>query len=114
MPTLILLLVVGLLITYVSKFNSMPVAVNFGQYILNDVPLFYVIVGSLIVGLVLSYILFIFHRVSTSMKIRGKDNEIRKTKDEVLDLTKQVHQLELTNEKQKNSKRSEPVDQNAL
>ena len=53
-------------------------------------------------GLALSYLVYLVHDISTSFTIRGKNKEIKKEKDEVLELTKNVHQLELENEKQKN------------
>lgn len=111
---LILFLIVGSTLVYISKFNFMPVSVNLGMYVFNDIPLFYVIVGSLLIGLILSYVLYLVHVVSTSFKLSGKNREIKKDKDEVLELTKRVHQLELENEKLKHSKNVEPEDQNAL
>lgn len=114
MSTLILLLVTGTIITYLSKYNFMLVSVNFGRYTVTDIPLFYVIVGSLLTGLVLSYVGFLFTRISNSFKLRGKEVEIKKNKDEVLELTKRIHQLELENEKFKHEPIDEPKDKNAL
>lgn len=114
MLILILLLVIGSILVYISKFNFMPVTVNLGVYTISDVPLFYVIVGSLVFGLVLSYLVYLVNSISTSLKFRGKDHEIKQNKDEVLELTKQVHQLELENEKIKNGSDLKPTDQNAL
>jgi uncharacterized integral membrane protein len=114
MLVLILLLVVGSILVYISKYNFTPVSVNLGFYIFSDIPLFYVIVGSLLFGLILSYLAYLFHSISTSLTLRGKNKEIKKNKDEVLELTKNVHQLELENEKIKNGSDSEPTDQNAL
>jgi len=115
MLILILLLVIGSILVYISKFNFVPVTVNLGVYTIYDVPLFYVIVGSLIFGLVLSYLVYLINSISISLKFRGKNKEIEKNKDEVLELTKRVHQLELEKEKIKNgSEETEPTDQNAL
>jgi len=114
MLVLILLLVVGSALVYISKFNFMPVSVNLGMYVISDIPLFYVIVGSLVFGLILSYLVFLFNSISTSFTLRGKDNEIKKNKDEVLELTKQIHQLELENEKIKHDPSIKPEDPNAL
>ncbi len=114
MLILILLLIVGSALVYISKYNFMPVSVNFGSYVLSDVPLFYVIVGSLLIGLVLSYVAYFVKEISTFFTLRGKDDEIKKDKDEVLELTKRVHQLELENEKLKHSPDIEPEDPNAL
>lgn len=114
MLDLILLLVVGSGLVYLSQFNFMLVSVSLGMYTISDIPLFYVIVGSLLVGLVLSYLVYIVRAISTSLTIRDKDNEIKKNKEEVLELTKRVHQLELENEKVRNSSDPQPTDQNAL
>lgn len=114
MLILILLLVVGSILVYISRFNFVPVSVNLGIVSISDIPLFYVIAGSLIVGLVLSYIVYLFNSISTSFTLRGKNKEIKKNKDEVLELTKRVHQLELENEKLKHSPTNEPEDSNAL
>jgi hypothetical protein len=92
----------------------MPVTVNLGWYVIADVPLFYVIVGSMVFGLVLSYLVYLINSISRSLVLRGKDNEIKKYKEEILELTKQVHQLELENEKQKNDKNPVPTDTDAL
>lgn len=114
MLVLILLLVVGSVLVYISKFNFVPVAVNLGFYTFSNIPLFYVIVASVVFGLVLSYFVYLAHAISTSFILRGKNKEIKENKEEVLELTKNVHQLELANEKQKNDKNAEPQDKDAL
>lgn len=114
MLVIILLLVVGSILVYISKFNFMPVTVNVGLHVFSNVPLFYVIAGSLLFGLVLSYLIYLVHAISASFTLRGKNNEIKKDKDEVLELTKRVHQLELENEKLGHDSGLEPEDRNAL
>lgn len=114
MLVLILFLIVGSILVYISQFNFMPVSVNFGLYTFSGIPLFYVIVGSLVFGLVLSYLVYLVHAISTSFTLWGKNNEIKKNKDEVLELTKRIHQLELENEKLRHNPGVEPEDPNAL
>lgn len=116
MLILILLLILGAGMAYLSKFNAMIVSVNFGSYVVNDIPLFYVIIGSLVTGLILSYLIYLINKIFTSLIIRDKDKEIKKNKREILELTKRIHQLELENERQKNNNNdsSEPKDVNAL
>jgi hypothetical protein len=101
MINIIFLLIAGSALTYISKYNLELVTVDIGVYRLVDIPLFYVIVGSLLIGLVLSYLLQILRNISTYWEIRGKSREIQTGKQEILDLTKTVHQLELANEKLK-------------
>lgn len=115
MLVLILLLVLGSALVYISKFNFAPVSVNLGFAIFSNIPLFYVIAASLVIGLVLSYLIYRIQAISTFFEIRGKNNEIKKDKEEILELTKRVHQLELEKEKMKNSPEEiKPTDQNAL
>jgi len=102
MLVLILLLVVGSILVYISKYNFVPVSLNLGFATFSNIPLFYVIVGAMVIGLILSYVMYLFHSLSTSLVLHGKNKEIKVYKDEVLELTKRVHQLELENEKQKN------------
>lgn len=115
MLTLILILITSSALVYISKFNFNPVTLNLGVYVFSDIPLFYIIIGSLLIGLVLSYLIHLVSAISTSITLRGKNEEIKKEKEEVLELTKRVHQLELENEKQKNPDSTiMPTDQNAL
>jgi uncharacterized integral membrane protein len=114
MLTLILLLVVGSFLVYISKFNFAPVSLNLGVYVFDNIPLFYVIVGSLVLGLVLSYLIYLVGAISTSFTLRGKNKEIKNDKDKILELTRQIHQLELENEKLKNVSGNKPQDSNAL
>lgn len=114
MLIIILSLIIGSMLVYISKYNFMPVSLNLGFYVFNNVPLFYVIVGSLLVGLVLSYLAYLVNSITNSFILRGKDGEIRKNKAEVLELTKRVHQLEIKNEKLGKDSGIEPGDRNAL
>ena len=114
MLVLILFLIIGSALVYISKFNFTPVTLNLGIHVFSDIPLFYIIIGSLLIGLVLSYLVHLVRAISNSFILHGKNKEIRKDEDEILKLTKLVHQLELENEKLKHFSGNEPEDPNAL
>lgn len=114
MIDLIFLLLTGSVLAYISKYNLEPVTVNLGKYTITDVPLFYIIVGSLLIGLVISFLMQIFRNVSNSLTLRSNKKVIKSGQNEVLELTKRVHQLELENEKIKNGTGLDVVDTNAL
>ncbi len=115
MPILILLLVVGAVMAYLAQNNLMPVTLHLGAYVFSDIPLFYIIIGSLVTGLGLAYLMFIVNSIFTAFTMHGKDNKIKQGKSEIVDLTKQIHQLELENERLKNNSTViEPQDKNAL
>lgn len=114
MLILILFIIIGSAVVYVSKYNFTPVTINLGFYTFSDIPLYYVIAASLLIGLIFSYLIYLIRSISTSFAFRGKNKEIKKEKDEVLELTKRVHQLELENEKLKGSSDSKVEDSNSL
>jgi lipopolysaccharide assembly protein A len=114
MLMLILLLIIGSLLVYLSQYNFELVSLNLGFYMFSEIPLFYVIVGSLLTGLLLAYIFHLVYAISNSLVLRGKSKELKKNKNEVLELTKRVHQLEIENEKLKQHSDEEPVDPRAL
>ena len=115
MLTLILFLVVGAIMVYLAQNNLMLVTLHLGKYVFSGIPLFYIIIGSLLTGLVLAYLVYLVNSIFTAFTMHGKDNKIKQTKSEVVDLTKQIHQLELENERLKNNSTIiEPQDKNAL
>lgn len=113
MLNIIIMLVIGSALAYISKFNLEPTTVNLGLYIVRDVPLFYVIVASLLAGLVLSYVFQLLGSISNSITLRGKRKEIKSGKEENVGLAKRIHQLEIENERLKHSD-AQPDDTNAL
>ncbi len=114
MLILILFLIIGSFLVYISKFNFTLVNLNLGAFILTDIPLFYIIIGSVTFGLILSYLVYLVNSISASFTLRGKNKEIKKDKDEILELTRRVHQLELEKEKLKHFSDQEPEDTNSL
>lgn len=115
MLSLILILLVGSGLVYISRFNYTPVDVNLGVYVFYGVPIFYVIVASILVGLTISYLVLIINSIGYALTIRQKDIQLKKNQDEIMELTKRVHQLELDGEKLKNGDLiPEPADPNAL
>ena len=115
MLMLILFLVIGGVMVYLAQNNLTLVTLRLGTYTFSGIPLFYNIIGSLLAGLVLAYLPYLVNSIFTAFAMRGKDKKIKQAKSEVVDLTKQIHQLELENERLKNNSTViEPQDKNAL
>lgn len=114
MLAVILVLIIGAVVVYISQYNFMPVSVNLGFHVFSHIPLFYVIVGSLLIGLILSYGVYLVHVISSSFALRGKDNEIKKNRKEILELNKKIRQLEVENEKLKRYSVAQPPDKETV
>lgn len=115
MITLILILLAGGVFVYIAQNNLIPVTLHLGSTVITNIPLFYVIIGALLTGLIVAYLIHLVNTIFVSFSIHGKDTKIKQGKNEIADLTKRIHQLELENEKLKNnSSVHEPDDRNAL
>lgn len=114
MLILILFLVFGALVAYLAQHNLMKVVLNIGPYTYSDIPLFYIIVGSVLVGLGVSYIIYIINTIILKIRLSKKDRKILESTNEVADLTKRIHQLELENAKLKKDSDDNSDDENSL
>jgi lipopolysaccharide assembly protein A len=100
---------------YLAQNNLTQVSLHLGSYVFSSIPLFYIIIGSLLTGLGLAYFLSTFNTIVSGFIMRGKDYTIKQSKSDIVNLTKRIHQLELENERLKNpSTIHEPQDKNAL
>jgi uncharacterized integral membrane protein len=94
MLVLLVAVLFGLGIGYFATENTIPVTIRLSEYVLEDVPLYLVVVGSLLAGLFIAWILYIARSVSTRLTIYGKDQVVKKTRRTVADLERRVHELE--------------------
>jgi hypothetical protein len=61
------------------------------------VPLYLVIIGSLIVGVAISWILHVLDGVSTAIMVHRKNRQLQKTDTSLNALEKRIHDLEVEN-----------------
>jgi uncharacterized membrane protein (DUF106 family) len=101
MLTLIITVVLGLGFAFFATQNTGSIDLNFGNYVLPDVPVYLVVLIPLLIGLFASLIIHVTKALSSSLTINEQKDEIKKFKDETAELTKQVHKLELENTKLK-------------
>jgi len=94
---LIVTVIFGLGIAYFSIQNTATVAIHFNQYTWSNIPLYIVIVGSLLTGIVIAGIISFANFISSKIILHGKENTIKETKQLVANLTRNLHQLELEN-----------------
>ena len=94
MLVLLVAVISGIAIAYFGMQNISPVTIRLNEYVWNDVPLYLVIVGSVLVGLFMAGILYFARSVSSTLTIYGKDRAMKKTKHRVADLEQRVYELE--------------------
>jgi uncharacterized integral membrane protein len=89
--------VFGIAIGYFATQNTTPVTIRVAEYALEQVPLYLVIVGSLFVGLFISWILYFARSVSSRVTIYGRDHAVRKARQTAANLELRVQELEAEN-----------------
>lgn len=108
---LILTVIFGLGIAYFSTQNTGGITIKLYQYAWHNIPLYFVIVGSLLAGIVMASLISFVNNISSKMILRGKDSKIKETKQLVDTLTKNLHQLELENAALKANNNGESLDE---
>lgn len=108
MLVLVLTLLVALVFSFLSLENSQPVSMQFAGYILEGIPLYMVILGSMIVGVVLSLLINLGQTITSTFMLFGKDQKIRSAEKDLERVEHQVNDLKVENAKLKNQKH-EPV-----
>ncbi|MBI4522902.1 MAG: LapA family protein [Deltaproteobacteria bacterium] len=95
MLVLIVAVIFGLAIGYFATQNVTPVTIQIADYVWNDVPLYQVVIGSLLIGLFLAWILYLVRSVSSTLTWYGRNHAARRAT--VTDLERRVHELESEN-----------------
>lgn len=101
MLSLIVLLIFGSLVAYFATQNPQTTTVTLANYPLTDVPLYIVVLFSLLMGIGVSWFLSLFGTISSFFTIKKKETKIKQGNREITILTKRVHALELENERLK-------------
>ena len=104
MLSLIVLLIFGSLVAYFATQNPQTTTVTLANYPLSDVPLYVVVLFSLLLGIGVSWFLSLFGTISSFFTNKNKETKIRQGNREITQLTKRIHQLELENERLKSKR----------
>lgn len=102
-------------VAYFATQNTTTLTLHLSSYTLTGIPIYLVMLGSLLIGLLFAWIFQILNAISSSWAWRNKENALKQEKKSNLELIKQVHQLELENTKLAAKKDNKDVlDDNSL
>jgi len=101
MLTLLVTVVLGILFAIFATQNTGFVTLNFGGYVIQDIPIYLVVLIPLLVGTLLSFFLHLAKDLSQSMTINEEKGRIANLKTQLAEVTKTVHKLEIENTKLK-------------
>lgn len=95
MLILLVAIISGTAIAYFGMQNTSPVTIRLDEFVWNDVPLYLVIVGSVLVGLLMAGILYFARSVSLTLALYKNDRAMKKARNTVADLEQRIHDLEV-------------------
>lgn len=113
MFALIVLVAFGIGITFFSTQNTQTISITLANYPLTGIPLYIIVLGSLLLGFVVSWLISLVDVISSAFKIHSKESAIKNANKQISELTKRVHQLELENERLK-AESGHPSDDKSL
>lgn len=96
MLTLILALLVGLLFSYFSVANTQTVGVNLANNLLT-IPLFMLVIGSVLIGLLISAVISAIDSLSANWEIWSRERKLTQKDQAVNQLSAKVRDLEVEN-----------------
>lgn len=96
MLSILFSVIFGLAIGYFATQNTSPVTIQLGELSVQNIPLYFVAIGSLILGFFIAWIFYLARTVSSTFTIYGKDRLVKRTETDP-DLERRIRQLESEN-----------------
>lgn len=96
MSILVLVVIFGVAFAYFATENTLLTNLTIGglQY---DIPLYLVILGSLLLGLVIAWVINTIEWAGSTLSIHDKEHQIKQTQNKIIELQNSLQRLELEN-----------------
>lgn len=94
--------------------NTQTVNVNLFQSIYPSVPLYLIVLITLLIGVIFSWLIHVVDIFYSSWELRNKVNALKQEKKKNLDLAKKLHELEIETAEMKGKYRPDEVDEKSL
>ncbi len=100
MELLIAIVIFGLGFAYFATQNAASVVIHLANYAFT-IPVYGVVIISLLIGLVISLIFSLIENLSVGLTLWGKENRINADRKQIAVLNQHIHDLEIENAKLK-------------
>ncbi len=92
---LLLTLIIGFGIAYFSRHVSTDITFSVGKYVYPNIPLFFITVGTYILGILLAWIIEIPQSIATTFHIMGLGRKVKSGNTTITELQNKIEKLEL-------------------
>jgi hypothetical protein len=96
---LIITILIGIAIAYLSRQNSLPIVTTIGNNTYFSIPLYVITLGTYILGILIAWIIEIPQTISTALQITGLGRSIKSGNNTIVDLQNKLRKLEIDNVK---------------
>lgn len=97
MLSLLILIIFGLGVAYFATQNTGTVHMQVANYLIADVPLYVIVIGSMLLGIFVSWLISMVDSISSNLRIHGKDTELKKAYRTIESLKKDNNTLLIEN-----------------
>ena len=107
MATLLILVLSGILVAYFATQNTGNVSINLLGYSLAGIPTYFLVLASVLLGLMLGSVINLVDALFNSLKLRDKNQTINEVSKKAITLEERIHELEVENARLKG--KGEPI-----
>lgn len=97
----------GFIFALFATQNTSPASIAAGPWKLNNVPVYWIVLGSLLGGLFISWVINFFESVAAGLALSRKEKELKRSTQSVNELNQKIQFLEVENAQ---LKKEEPLD----
>lgn len=113
MLTLIFVVILGVGVALFAMQNTAPTSLSLWQYKISDIPTYIVALAPFVIGLFIAWFINLVKDLSQRLTIGEQKDEIKREKQEIAELTKKVHKLEIEDTKLK-AEKGEDIDEDSI
>ena len=95
MESLILLIIFGLGVAYFATQNTGNVHILLGNYLITGIPLYILVIGSMLLGVFISWLLSLVNAFSVLFTLHRRDASLKNSEKEITLLEEKNHKLEM-------------------
>lgn len=97
MTMLLITAIFGFIFALFATQNTSPASIAAGPWHLNNIPVYWIVLGSLLGGLFISWVINFFEGVAASWALMKKERQLKHTQRSVTTLNEKLQSLEIEN-----------------
>lgn len=114
MIVLLTMVLLSLLAAFFAQQNTNPVSIQIGGYVFDGIPLYIVILGSVLIGVFMSWIISLVNSLTSVIFLHKQENIMQELRKSVGELIRRVHTLEVIQNNHHKKEEKEETDENSL